>query len=349
MSPGTGDFSIEGLAATIVTLEPCEGESRHAVTLFDGRLHVARGPKDDFEVFIEGSRGSFGVTVVGRCLEWGSFHDAKVSRQFQAIVIRAPKDQESLRLMAHLAYEAAQTLEQNPAISNAVLLARIQPFISLIIHRSILSVEQQMGLTAELLLLGELLGFARDADPPVESMVAVESWKGAQPGLRDFFGCGIGIEVKATARPNREHTINSLEQLLPSKKAPEAAIYMYSVGLRPDPSQPFRLLEAVSRVRERLSGVARARLAEQLSQYGGVGFEPSMAQHYELEPGFSLVHEPQLFRVDDCPDILRPASFVGGAPPPRVGHIHYDFSLEGMRPVLGAERLEVYRRLLCGP
>jgi len=92
-----------------------------------------------------------------RSLVWGQFHDRRENRHFEALVLRAEGGDTAIRLMAHVAYEASQVLQSDPTATNADLLKRLAPFLSLIAQRSLLSLQSQMGLTAELLFLLELL------------------------------------------------------------------------------------------------------------------------------------------------------------------------------------------------
>ena len=67
--------TIESLAHRIFDLEQCSGQSRHAYTVVPDRVHLARGPHDTIELFLEGENVSFGSAAIGRSLEWGRFHD----------------------------------------------------------------------------------------------------------------------------------------------------------------------------------------------------------------------------------------------------------------------------------
>ena len=337
---------IESLAREISRLEPCSGESRQAYTVAKARIHLARGPRDTIELFVEGDRASFGLAAVGHSLEWGTFYDLKGSRNFPALVVRTQDGDSAVRLMAHLAYEAARLVEHNPHVTNSELLEQLTPFISLVIQRSILSVQYQMGLTSELMLLLELLNFAERQDPPLDQRLALAAWKGWDSASRDFSGIGVAVEVKATSHDSRRHSVHPMRQLLPDPSRPDERVYIYSVGLRPDRSNSFRVLTAFDRVFARLDSDAQHEFAEKLGRYGGFGFHIELRSHYELDPGFSLVHAAALFRVDNVPDILRPESFVGGAPPSRAKRIRYDLLLEGLRPAPPQERDTVFRQLL---
>jgi len=327
-------------------LEPCIAENRQALTLVQGRLHLARGPGESTELFLEGSRESFGLAAVGRSLEWGPFHDLSAGREFQALVVRAREGDITVRLMAHLSYEATRLLASAPDMSNSELLERLGPFIELIIHRRMLSVHQQMGLTGELVFFFELLNFAENHMPHIGNRSVLNAWTGWDSSRRDFAGNRVAVEVKATGQDSRRHAVHPMYQLLPDTYQPDEMVYVFSLGLKPDRSSAFTLLTAFDRVFPRLDQDAKRVFHERISHYGGVGFDVGLKSHYVLEPGFVMTQPPALFRVDQLPDILRPESFVGGQPPRRATRLRYDVSLEGLAPVLAEERGVLYERLL---
>ena len=340
------EHSIESLAQEINCLEACAGESRHAYTVTRERIHLARGPRASIELFIEGDRASFGLAAVGRSLEWGCYHDSNASRDFPALVVRAQEGESAVRLMAHVAYEALRLVEANSGITNSEILEQLSPFISLVIHRSILGIRHQMGLTAELMLMTELLNFAERQTPPLDKRLVLNAWKGWDSASRDFFGREVAVEVKATSLESRHHAVHPMNQVLPDPCRPDERVYVYSVGLRPDRSSHFGLVMAFDRVFERLDSDEKQTLAEHLSHYGGSGFDIELRALYELEPGFTVTHQAALFRIDTVPDILRPDSFVGGEPPARAKRIRYDLSLEGLPRCSSDERERVFRCLL---
>lgn len=340
--------TIESLALEVSQLESWDGSGRHALTIARERLHLARGPNDCIELFIEGPRASFGYTAIGKCLEWGEFHDRNARRQFSALVIRALDSATAVRLMAHVAYEALQLLAGKSEITNSDLLSRLQPFVSLVIDRSILTIESQMGLVGELMLINELLNFADAHVPRIDPTVVLSTWKGWDLAGRDFLGGKVAIEVKTTARTARQHTINAMSQLLSDVSRTDERVYVYSVGLRPDRSSSFRLMAAFDRVLVRLDGSARNQFVECSRKYGSLGLDSALRGYYDLEPGFVITHSPAIFQTDNSNEILRPNSFVGGVPPNRVSRIRYDFALEGLAAATEAERSEVYAELLVG-
>jgi len=248
--------------------------------------------------------------------------------------------------MAHLSYEAARTIASQPDVTNAELLERLGPFISLVIQRQMLDVHQQMGLTAELMFLIELLNFAGQQDSPVNPREALVAWKGGTPASRDFVGRQVAVEVKSTSQPVRLHAVHPMYQLLAEAEQPDERVYVYSVGLKQDRSSTFKVVTAFERVLGRLDSDAKVVFQGYLAQYGRTGFDANMKSHYNLEPGFVVTLPGELYRVDRLPDILRPEAFSGGQPPSRASKLRYDVSLDGLPPLQRAERETVLRGLL---
>jgi hypothetical protein len=90
-----------------------------------------------------------------------------------------------------------------------VSLARsLRNWYAILRHPETLSEERQLGLFGELWLLRRLLGTMGHA--------AVKSWTGPRRQSHDFRLATIEFEVKTTAGSQRLHTINGLDQLVPS-------------------------------------------------------------------------------------------------------------------------------------
>lgn len=340
--------TVESIAQEIAALEPSAGLSRRAFTIVDSRLHCARGPNDALELFIEGTKESFGHSAIGRSLDWGIYHDQTTDRTFSALVVRAAPWGAVLRVMAHLAYEAGRLASEKPAIANDELLQQLTLFIELVVQPAVLSVKSQMGLVGELMFLTELVNFSARQTPVIDARLAVLAWKGWQSAARDYYNGSIAVEVKATANASRIHRIGSLNQLVPRPEEGLLSIYVYSVGLRPDSSSHYRLITAFDRLCSSLTMAGREILLTALSKYRESGFDESMRSRYELEPGFVVSLQPQLFRVDNVPEILRRESFANGRLPARVVNIEYDVTLEGLQPVDTALREQIMRMLVLG-
>jgi Putative PD-(D/E)XK family member, (DUF4420) len=334
---------VEDLVSSIEALSRAPGEDRDACTLWSQRLHLARNADDCVELFIEGTLESFAQTPVGRGLEFGQFRETRNAREFSALVIRSGPGGGWVRPMAHLAYEAVQAIHQDPQITNEALLLAVGPFLRLVIAKELLSTEQQVGLTGELIFLQELLNAASALG--VSSRTALGRWTGWGAASRDFKGGGIAVEVKATGGPSRQHWVHPMYQLLAAASSGEK-VFVCSIGLRVDRSRPYRLTTAIERILESLPGDSHEQFIELIGRYGGKGFSMSQWRQYELEPGFLVTQPPALFRVDELKEILRPESFIGGDPPARVVDMRYLLSLDGLPAISQVQREAVLRELV---
>lgn len=336
---------VESIAAEIAELPKSQGPARDAATVLPGRLHVAKAPDGRLELFIEGSRESFGHAAVGRALEFGEYQELSRGRTFTALLVRSSAAESNVRAMAHVAYEALSALSVEPKLSNEHLLEILGPYLGLVLERDLLSMEQQLGMAGELMLLLELMNRAEELGR--DAGVAVRSWTGWDSASRDFRGEGVAIECKVTRSPGRNHWVHPMYQLLSAPGEVER-VYVFSVGINVDRSRGYRLLTAIDRVLERLSGPSKADLLLGLSRYAGVGYDGSHRRQYELEPGLLVTQPPALIRVDHLNDVLRPESFGAGALPERVTDLRYAVNLDGLPSVPASERLEVLDRLLAG-
>jgi hypothetical protein len=337
--------AIETLFAQLEGLQQSTGEERLATRIATGRLYVARSG-DFLELFIEGSRESFGQMRGARYVSWGEFRDLDSGRLVPALVLKVKHGVTGARLLAHVTYELASALERDPEITNVTLLQIVGPFLSLLLEASVLSTEEQMGLMGELLFLQELLNFGLSQRPAVPAAMVLECWHGWQPAGRDYSGPGIAIECKATAADVRVHALTGMYQVLPDINAAEERVYVFSTGLRQDPSSPFRLIEQVERIEAALPPTEHSSFRNRLRQYAGRGFDLALREHYLLCAGFRQTIAGALFRTDTLDGVLRLSSFIGGAPPSRALRISYDLSLEGAIRVGREERGSVLRGLL---
>ena len=333
---------VEQLVSKIGALKSARGEERWALTLFPGRLHVARNVHGCIELFLEGARGSFAQGAIGRGLDHGMYRDLS-GRQFPALVVRSASGQEWERPMAHLAYEALQAISQDKAITNEDLLAMIGPYLNLVIETDLLSIEQQVGLTAELLFLESLLTEA--ARNGISSRRVLRCWTGWDSATRDFKSGDVAVEVKATGKAARQHWVHPMYQLLPEPGSAEK-VYIYSVGLRVDRSRDFRLSNVIERVFESLPDDMHATFVQHLGDYGGCGYNVADRHQYELEPGLLATFPPGLYRVDTLQDIMRPDVYVAGRLPNRVIDVRYLVDLEGLQPIGQAQREALLLQML---
>ena len=313
--------NLESLVRILDGLDVASGGDRRAHTLVDNRLHLTRGSNSEFELFIEGEMASFGDQMKGSLFSWGNYHDITTNRNISALVISADNRSGHSRLLAHIAYESQRILTENPDIDNESLLFEIGPFLSLIIQSQVLSVAKQMGLTGELILMEDLLNFATERG--IHHSRVLTAWKGYENSERDYYANRIAIEVKASGSRNRVHKISSIEQLLLSDEPKEEQLYVYSIGLSPDSSRPYKLITQIDNVERVLNPSLHDDFYDYLAQYCGEGYHRNLRDRYNLETGFTISPPAGLIRIDDSVDILRYSSFATGRLPNDVEGINY--------------------------
>ena len=315
------DPNLESLVRVLEGLDAAIGGDRRAHILVPNRLHLSRGSDSEFELFIEGERESFGEQMIGSLFSWGNYHDLNSSRNLSALVISADNRSGHSRLLAHVAYESERILLENPLIDNESLLLEISPFLSLIVQSQVMSVPKQMGLTAELILMEQLLYFASEKE--IHHSRVLNTWKGYDSADRDYYSNAIAIEVKASGSRNRVHMISSIEQLLLSEEPKEERLFVYSIGLSSDTSRGYKLVTQIDNVERILDPALHDDFYDHLASYCGEGYHRDLRDRYNLEPGFTISPSPGLIAIDDNVEILRYTSFVSGTLPRDVDSVNY--------------------------
>ncbi len=194
------------------------------------------------------------------------------------------------------------------------------------IPQSLLSVQEQVGLFAELWFL---LTWLASRLPLAE---AVSRWRGPLRARHDFESAGMSVEVKASmAVRGPAHRINGLTQLEP----PESGkLMLFSLQVRNEDGAT-NSLPAIVRRGQQLAASDLA-VAERLEDLlAKAGYSASHEAEYE-KLRLRIVAEG-LYRVsDDFPRLVR-ASFPGGVPG-GVDGIEYDINLGGFGHLLVASR-----------
>jgi len=317
---------LEDLVSILEDLPDATGGNRKAHTLVSKRLHLCRGSSSEFELFIEGEENSFGTGISGRLFSWGTYHDTNDNREISALVIKVENKSGHSRLLAHVAYESERLLSENPAMDNEALLLGIDPFLSLIVQSHVMSVPKQMGLTGELILMERMLNLANDRG--INHSRVLSCWKGYESADRDYYSNGLAIEVKASGTRNRNHNISSIDQLLLSEQPPEERLFVYSLGLSPDPSRDYKLITQIDNVTTILDPTLHDSFFELLEDYCGEGYHRSLRERYSLESGFTASPAPALIEIDDSVEILRYSSFSDGELPGAVDRVKYTAKLD---------------------
>lgn len=185
------------------------------------------------------------------------------------------------------------------------------------VPQHVLSVEEQVGLFAELWFLSRWLV------PIVGSSEAVKRWRGPFGARHDFEWTGGSVEVKGTRSTRGDiHWIHGLDQLSPPESGP---LYFFSLRVREEAGATHSLAALVSSCHELVSSddEAWARLESGLAQSRYVA---DYGEEYASRK-FRVAAERLFLVAEDFPRLTGP-QIIGGLPN-GVEHVDYEISLTG--------------------
>jgi hypothetical protein len=221
--------------------------------------------------------------------------------------------------------EAVASESHDPGAAVSRVVSRWRRFWGQI-PQSLLSVQEQVGLFAELWFLLTWLA----SHLPLSQ--AVSRWRGPLGARHDFESTGISFEVKASmAARGPAHRIHGLTQLEP----PESGdLFLFSLHVRNEDGAT-NSLPAIVRRGQQLAAADLA-VAERLEDLlAKAGYSASHEAEYE-KLRLRIVAEG-MYRVSgDFPRLVR-TSFPGGVPG-GVDGIEYDINLGGFGHLLVASR-----------
>lgn len=339
-------LAIGDVEKTAASVPRSSGHEWFVKPIVQDRLFVARDARGTVVLFLLGNRDSFGNFLSRQSLEYNdAIQVVAASTRAQGARLAFLGSEHASRAACHVAVELADALAANPQGSNEAILTRVAWLIDLMESRwSILSDDRARGLVGECIFLRRALTYAARASvPPVRIL---DAWHGSQPARRDVSGPGVAIEVKCTSQPERIHRIGSMEQLLPQGNE---EVYLFSVGLRLDPSGPRPLSAYVADVSNLLVQAdgqpdyeLQERFAQKLKEYG---YDQALAPSYDRAYRFLAPHlAPHLFPAAGLAP-LAPSHFAGGSPPGHVTSISYDLRVNSS-PLTSAEEDAVLAALL---
>ena len=323
--------TIQDISQTFTSIERPIGNRWHLHALAQKRLHLSVSHDGAPTLFIEGDADSFGKLPTLRGLEHREDAiDVQTGNVFKALRVTAPQEPYGNEAMAVIAYEICRIIESDPDTDNGTLLAGVYWILKVLgIETSVLSVERQRGLVAELILLRRLLQLGREHS--VSSQVVLDRWWGPVGGKRDFAAVGISIEVKSTALNTRTHHIASIDQLDPM--SPGEQVYVYSVGIKSEPTVdrklPTYVADCVSAIADTsgriLVGTAVHSFYQKLES---VGYLPRFGDLYRSAPGVmpNPLLPPKLFRSFDLDRVMM-SSFKGNRLPSMVTSVSYEINI----------------------
>lgn len=188
--------------------------------------------------------------------------------------------------------------------------------------RELLQRAARLSLEAEVGLIGELLVLQRLADSMGDT--AVGAWIGPLKQRHDFRLAKLEIEVKTTSMQSREHFINSWDQLLPSSGTP---LYLLSIQLESaGNAKSFSLPSLIETLMGSFGSTARVALAARLEN---VGYLPGDAPQYPER--FKRRSPDQIILVDAAfPRLVSDLVKLPDQTKRRIKELHYRINVDGL-------------------
>ena len=344
-------MELEQLVKSLEGIPPARSGMHKPSVLVDGRLYLSKSEAGFAALILEGAKESFGSLPLIGAIQFSDDVTALPSeRRLKALQIVAGEGDVGNRIIAHLAYELHRRLAEVPRPDNESLIRGVDWLLNLLgERRSPMASEKQAGLVGEILFLRRLLLRARATNTPLSRSVAC--WTGGDVAKRDFYAPMVAVEVKTTAHGTRLHHISSLDQLEPQQHGEQ--VFLFSVGLRQDPSAPKKLPHFVAdaeALMTRDQGVPDAQLiAEFREKLLSYGFDWRDRDMYERqESGFLAPHFPaELFAAAQL-HALSKRDFVAEKVPETVSGITYQLSVGGP-PLEASVGQTICDRLLRAP
>ncbi|MGP5218144.1 PD-(D/E)XK motif protein [Arthrobacter rhombi] len=176
----------------------------------------------------------------------------------------------------------------------------IEQYQTLLFRRGILSVEKQVGLTGELLLLRWLIETLPDQ--------ALQAWLGPQAEQHDFAFGLFDVEVKTTTSEKRAHRIGSATQLSPnrSRQLWLLSLQITSAGLSED---SFSLESLINDIHALLEPSSSSQFEAYLEN---LGWRHEDTASYQRR--FLLRSRPATFKVEGVFPAIRVPDLIASVP-----------------------------------
>lgn len=205
----------------------------------------------------------------------------------------------------------------------------LQCFANLLESSSLLGMERQLGLLGELLFLAQLISRHGNG--------VLDSWLGPQGEPHDFRIATREYEVKTTVLSYRNHTINGLDQMVPSSGC---SLYLVSVVLGPAGADGgFSLADKVQELSS-FFGTESARATQFAAALSSCGYREQDKMHYGRR--FAVRRPLAIVKVDNgFPAISRLVlqnSF--GCLSSRLESVTYEVDVEGLEYETGTPEFE---------
>jgi Putative PD-(D/E)XK family member, (DUF4420) len=290
------------------------------------RVHrVSESPL--MEIFSDGLSNRIGIwiqtgakTEIPEELLKLSSISVRIAEQHRLPVLEVATSSRDLqRHFYHFAVAVAEKvlLDKSPAVE--AVLSEVQCFGAILEKKSLLSVERQIGLLGELLLLERLI--------TKNGPAALAAWIGPEGEPHDFRIEKREFEAKTTVTVHRIHTINGSEQLAPSK---DCSLYLVSILLGPaGKSEGFSLPDKVRNLSALLANAPR-----EIERFSAALEKSSLrledyvhyGRRYALRRPFAIVPVDRKF-----PALTRPVIQKAlGEASTRVESLQYSVNVEGL-------------------
>ena len=243
-------------------------------------------------------------------LSWNTLEETQGNYVGELSVWAEQQMFEAYLLVADIAAEFIDLGDIQLALESAT-----KGFSELLQTNRVLSLEKQIGLLGELLVLRDLIQLGKTD--------ALNSWLGPEGGEHDFKFVEFDLEVKTTISEKRSHRIGSLSQLTPSG---DRTLLLASVQLtRTTGALGFNIAELVDWIKSN-SDSTWDQLAEKLQH---CGWREDHTHLYTAR--FELRSEPLTFRVDsNFPRLMSETLELSEELMPRISEVSYRVDLESL-------------------
>jgi hypothetical protein len=308
--------------------------------LVPNNARVHRCHKDPFvDLFYEGSKNSVGLMVQIRpndevpesLTRLENIHVEKIYRTPDWFVSVSMNKEELFQPFYSLMRKMAETVIENRTEPFPALLREVRNLEELLKRRTFLSLEKQLGLFGELIVLRRIL-----LNIPGSSL---NCWMGPARDSHDFRLSGIELEVKTALSTQRKHTIHGFRQLMPSDQHQLALISVLLARTVQDDGESLPgLVSAVSGAICQ-KGQSDKEFYEKIAE---VGYEQDDA---DLYPDRYVLRQPLLYVPigDSFPRItLASIQHALGSEATRVTDLQYDLRVDGLGREEGHDEFPPY-------
>ena len=292
----------------------------------DARVHRCHH-KPPIDFFYQGTRNQLGMMVqifekdqIPESLtRLETIHIEKVRRGSDWFVSVSIDQPDLFHVFYTLLCQLAQKVIHNNKEPLAALLREIAILEVLLKRKATLSLEKQIGLLGELIVLKRIL--------ENESSMGVDCWTGPSRDSHDFRLKGNEIEVKTALSTQRIHTIHGFRQLFPSDGHKLALV---SVLVAHAPQGDGCSLPDLINAVERIVGVRGLPVDHLQDRLIAMGYNHEHAQFYSAR---YVLRQPLAFIPieEGFPRITLDLIQHGlGPEASRVTSIQYDLNVEGL-------------------